>query len=362
LIRINFQRKTRFHIPSTVQTTGFDSPMLAISVQRSTKRNVSTPAKLLRMLLPVAKMSQHYVIDVAVANSLAAIPAVGVWLLPTGAFNFSFSLGNKQMIMLHKKLLLAAGAWVALVAFSAMPALAADLPARTYSKAPVMVDPGNWTGFYVGGNVGYGWGTTTWSDIVAPIGNVPGDFTQHHTNGMVGGFQWGYNRQVGQWVFGFASDFDWTAMKGSSGCIGNDLGFAASCGTKVPWISTSTARVGWAAGQFLPYVKGGVALTRDEFNVGNFIYFDPTHAGQFNYLPTKSYRVGWTVGAGLEFAIDRNWSAFAEYDYMDFGKNQEGFTPSVPTVFTTNFSANIRQTMSVAKVGVNFKYGDFLFH
>jgi outer membrane immunogenic protein len=238
-------------------------------------------------------------------------------------------------------------------------ASAADLPMKAYAPAAPAF---SWTGFYVGGNVGYGWGTKTWSDLVAPIGNIPGQFVQHNTNGGLGGFQWGYDRQIGQWVLGFASDFDWTGMKGSNACLGSDLGIVAQCGAKVPWISTSTARVGWAAGQFLPYVKGGFALARDEFNVGNYIYLDPTHAGQANYLPTKSIRIGWTVGAGLEYAIDKNWSAFAEYDYLDFGTNQEGFTPSVNNVFTTNFSANIKQTMSVAKVGVNFRYGDWLLH
>jgi outer membrane immunogenic protein len=246
-----------------------------------------------------------------------------------------------------------------LIGLASVPAAAADL---AYKAPPPAVPMFDWTGFYVGANIGYGWGKSTWSDIVAPIGNVPGDFTQHNTNGVVGGFQWGYNRQIGQWLLGFASDFDWSGMKGSSFCLGSDLGIVAQCATKVPWTSTSTVRVGWAAGQFLPYVKGGFALTRDEFNVGNYIYLDPTHAGQANYLTTKSYRLGWTVGAGFEYAIDRNWSVFGEYDFIDFGKNQEGFTPSVPTVFTTNFSANIRQTVSMAKVGVNFRFGDLLFH
>ena len=258
-----------------------------------------------------------------------------------------------------KKLLLVA---TIAVAFGGAPVFAADMPARPIYKAAAAPAPmSDWTGFYVGANIGYGWGTAHWSDLVAPEGNLPGEFVRHNTNGVLGGLQWGYNRQIGQWVFGFASDFDWSAIKGSSVCLGNANDYQATCGTKANWITTSTFRVGWAMGQFLPYVKGGWALARNEFNVTNIGQNGSGCCGpQADYLPTKSYRSGWTVGGGMEYAFDRNWSAFVEYDYMDFGSNQEGFTPSVPNFITTNFSANINSTVSVVKGGVNFRLGDWL--
>jgi outer membrane immunogenic protein len=264
------------------------------------------------------------------------------------------------MTIRRKRALPMAGALITWAALSAMPVAAADLP--MYKAVPPAAPVFSWTGFYVGVNAGYGWGTTTWSDLVSPIGNIVGDFVQHNTTGGLAGAQWGYDRQISNWVLGFASDLDWSGIRGSSICFGSDGSIQATCGTKLPWISTSTVRAGLAMGHFLPYVKGGVALTRDEFTAVNLTSADPAHQGAANYLPTNSYRLGWTVGGGMEYAFDRSWSAFAEYDYIDFGNNQEGFTPSVNNVLTTNFSANIRQNISTVKVGVNFKYGDILLH
>ena len=94
--------------------------------------------------------------------------------------------------------------------FGATSALAADLPARTYTKAPVMVDPGfNWTGFYVGGNLGYGWGR---SSDTSSLTNGAGTtlFTtagSSNLNGVVGGGQIGYNWQVQNWLWGLEAAF-----------------------------------------------------------------------------------------------------------------------------------------------------------
>ncbi len=241
----------------------------------------------------------------------------------------------------------------ALAALLVSPAIAADLPVKAPVMAPAVF---SWTGFYVGANVGYGWGDKSWSNLVAPAGDVDGVFTKHHTDGVLGGFQAGYDRQIGQWVFGFASDIVWTGMKGSSPCLGSFGDYQATCGSKIGWLSTSTVRAGMAFGQFLPYVKGGVALADDKFTVTNIGQFGTGCCGpQADYLPTKSYRLGYVAGAGMEYAFDRAWSAFVEYNYMDFGTNREGFTPSVPNGITTNFSADIKQTVSVVKVGVNYR-------
>jgi outer membrane immunogenic protein len=94
-------------------------------------------------------------------------------------------------------------------ALGATSALAADLPARTYTKAPVMVDPGyNWSGFYIGGNVGYSWGR---SNDTSTLTNTAGTtlFTTAggaNLDGVVGGGQIGYNRQIQNWVWGLEAD------------------------------------------------------------------------------------------------------------------------------------------------------------
>jgi outer membrane immunogenic protein len=249
-----------------------------------------------------------------------------------------------------KKLLLGSAA---LFLLSASVANATDLPMKAPSapNAPMF----NWTGFYVGANAGYGWGDAKWSNLVAAAGNIPGEFVRDSMHGGLAGVQWGYNRQVGQWVFGFASDLDWSGVKGKQICFGNPGDFHATCGARTDFLSTSTVRAGYAMGQVLPYVKGGWALAHDKFTAVD-IGIGANPPSFPDYLPTKAYRSGRTIGAGIEYAVDMKWSAFIEYDYMDFGKNQEGFTPSTITIVTTPFSARISQTMSLVKFGMNVRY------
>ena len=100
----------------------------------------------------------------------------------------------------------------------ATSALAADLPARTYTKAPVMVDPGyNWSGFYIGGNIGYSWGR---SNDTSTLTNGAGTtlFTtagSSNLDGVVGGGQIGYNWQMQNWVWGLEADIQGTGERGS---------------------------------------------------------------------------------------------------------------------------------------------------
>src|SRR6201996_4999303 len=102
--------------------------------------------------------------------------------------------------------------------FGTASALAADLPARTYTKAPVMVDPGyNWSGFYIGGNVGYSWGrssdTTTYTNGAgATLFTAAGS---SNLDGVVGGGQIGYNGQTQNGVGGLEADIQGTGERGS---------------------------------------------------------------------------------------------------------------------------------------------------
>jgi outer membrane immunogenic protein len=104
-------------------------------------------------------------------------------------------------------------------------ALAADLAAKPYVKAPVMVDPvWSWTGFYVGANGGYSWGrsrsdvtytnTATGAVIAPPAGSITS--ASFDMNGGVAGGQAGYNWQSANWVFGIEGDLNWSGEKGSA--------------------------------------------------------------------------------------------------------------------------------------------------
>ena len=201
--------------------------------------------------------------------------------------------------------LLSLGIAVASVVTSAMSAPAADLPARSNSQsfytAPTEL-PFNWTGFYAGINGGYTWGQSSWTDQA--VGASSGNFNT--SGGLVGG-QLGYNWQTGAVVFGIETDADWISVKGSTAgsggvCLADGGG---QCQTQQSWVGTTRGRIGYAFDRWLPYVTGGVAY-------GNIQAVQPT--GTFT-----GTNVGWTAGAGVEFRIDRNWSAKVEYLHIDLG-------------------------------------------
>lgn len=212
------------------------------------------------------------------------------------------------------------------VALSAMAstAMAADLPRRAPAPAPapVYVAPiFTWTGFYVGGQLGGGWGRSE----IAGIG--------YNANGVVGGLHAGYNQQFGSIVAGVEGDFEATSMKGSTAFAGTLLK------TRAPWQGSLRARVGVAFDRALIYATGGVAFA----SLRNEVIVPPFASS------TSTTRAGWTVGAGVEYAIDNNWSVRAEYRYTDYGRFNVGFFPLG--------SANTRFRENAVRVGVSYRFG-----
>jgi outer membrane immunogenic protein len=235
--------------------------------------------------------------------------------------------------MMIKNILLAGTALATLVSGSAM---AADLrPARApiYTKAP-MAPAFSWTGCYVGGNAGGLWSNETWS--VATTGAAQS--TQNITGGLAGG-QIGCNYQVSTWVFGIQGDYDWANASGSTA----DAAFVgATDQSNVNSLASVTGRVGYAWDRFLGYVKGGGAWVKDGYSV-------TTAAGLV--ASAGETRNGWTLGVGGEYAFTDWLSGFAEYDYYNFGTTTDTFVGTVGTA-----TSNIKQNVSVAKAGVNFKF------
>jgi outer membrane immunogenic protein len=234
-----------------------------------------------------------------------------------------------------KKFLLAG---VALSAFIAGPAMSADLPVRgpVYKGPPPVATYYSWTGCYVGGHVGGLWVQKDWTDAV-----FNQNIGSHDANGWLGGAQVGCNYQVGAWVFGIQGDYAWTDASGSSANVLNPLGTISS---SVNNLSSVTGRVGYAWDRFLGYVKGGGAWVKDEY----------TATGAGLIATGSEVRSGWTVGVGGEYAFTNNLSAFVEYNYYDFGNKNVSFVDQ----FGGNFGiADIKETKSVAKIGLNWKFG-----
>jgi len=264
-------------------------------------------------------------------------------------------------------------------------ALAADLAARPYVKAPVMVDPvWSWTGFYIGGNGGYSWGrsrtdvtynnTVTGAVIVPPAGSITsGSFDM---NGAVAGGQAGYNWQSANWVFGIEGDLNWSDEKGRAGFSCAPAGVAggaclpgltflpagAAAGTtltidqKLQWFGTVRGRVGiLATPKVLFYGTGGVAFGEIK-TTGTIAGFTPAGVAVAATGSTSDTRVGWTVGAGVEGKITQNWSAKLEYLYMDLGRFDSGPFSLAPSP-TIAASVSSRFTDHILRAGINYQFG-----
>jgi outer membrane immunogenic protein len=260
---------------------------------------------------------------------------------------------------------IAAAAWLL-----ATGAFAADLPMQTYTKTPMFVEPVfNWTGFYVGGNIGYSWGRSSDSSTLT---NTAGTLLFASTgttnlNGVVGGGQFGYNWQVQNWVWGLEADIQGTNEKGSRNftcpagvCVpGPLINIAVIPGPPVPvalnqkidWFGTVRGRAGvLATPTLLLYATGGLAY--GQVNSSDSIGVVPTA------FSTNATNVGWTAGAGIEGVIGGNWTARLEYLYVDLGRVNGAFlTTIVPVgggVLSANYSSHI--TDNIVRVGINYKF------
>jgi outer membrane immunogenic protein len=216
-------------------------------------------------------------------------------------------------------------------------AIAADMTRPVYKAPPAGVLPVayDWTGFYIGGHVGYGWAEKDWRDAF-------GLNVSNKGNGFLGGGQVGFNYQINQFVLGVEGDFSWSGINGGttiSPTLAAPLG--STFNTDVNWVSTLTGRAGLAFDRWLVYAKGGVAWANDSFSTNRYTL--PAT------VEVKDTRVGWTVGAGVEYAFAPAWSAKLEYNYMDFGSRAVSFAPGTST--------DIDQQIHAVKLGVNYKFG-----
>jgi outer membrane immunogenic protein len=205
-----------------------------------------------------------------------------------------------------------------------LAAQAADLAKPRYEAPPAYEAPSyaSWTGFYVGINGGYGFGTSDWNTPAVSV---------DPQGGLVGGTI-GYNYQTGSWVWGLEGDFDWADIKGDTTC---GLG---TCETKSDWFATARLRVGYGgSGNWLPYITGGAA-------------FADVKATNSLLTSASKNMFGWTVGAGVEYAMVTNWSVKVEYLYADLGSFDCGVSCSATVPDNVDFTINI------VRAGVNYRF------
>jgi outer membrane immunogenic protein len=219
----------------------------------------------------------------------------------------------------------------ALIAFSGS-AFASDLP--NTKEPPVFAPPPpvfTWTGAYVGAQAGYEWGRTSNAVFTDP-GVFLAGLSSYDGSGVVGGVHIGYNYQISQFVLGVEGDVEGSSYSGSAT---GTVPFT-SYTTRIPVQGSIRGRVGIAWDRVLFYATGGVEIA----DIENTYASPPFAAGGFfalaiparpaAYDSFSSGRVGWTVGGGVEYAIDPNWSVRAEYRYTDFGTFNEFLVHTYP--------------------------------
>lgn len=193
----------------------------------------------------------------------------------------------------------------------------------------------NWSGAYVGGLIGYGWGDSRFDD------GVPSN--SFDIDGFAGGLTVGYNYQFNpNWVVGVEGDVSLSGIKGSvgPGNLGQPNGGAWTCGsgpctTEIPWYATARARLGYAIDNLLIYGTGGVAVGRIESQIEN----DPDWV-------TEKTKFGWAAGAGIEYAFTQNWTVKGEYLHVDLGWTDRNAA--------SDFKADA--DFDAVRFGINYKF------
>ena len=231
----------------------------------------------------------------------------------------------------------------------AQVAVAADMPVKAPVRpvAPVVI-PYNWTGLYIGGHFGCGWADQTIKRITVEDDEPPESAFVNigtNSNGCFGGGQIGFNYQfANNVVLGVEADASWGKLK-SSGAAPEGDEELIPFNQELKSFGTVRGRLGYAFGQWLPYVTGGWAWGRNELTV---YAFDDN-------LITSDTRThsGWTVGAGLEYLITRNWSVKVEYLYLDLGTETYNNVAFFDAAFP---GADLDLKLHTVRLGMNYKF------
>jgi outer membrane immunogenic protein len=271
-------------------------------------------------------------------------------------------------------------------------AAAADLPARTYTKAPPpLVAMYDWSGFYIGGDVGWAGSRLTGEVDAFPSpgfgapaisGNGLAGFGLLPTNhglkrdGVIAGLYAGYSWQVGQTIFGIEGDGSYLGRQGSStqALFFTSGGAPALDGSKIQltasdrWLASIRGRLGYAFNQVMVYGTGGAAFTEVRSNLNLLVPPNQTINGQFNlndapssFTSFSQNKTGYAAGAGIEWMFAPNWIGRLEYLHYGFG----GATGVLPIVHDScfvethcRFQAKLSDlNIDSVRVGISYKFG-----
>jgi outer membrane immunogenic protein len=260
----------------------------------------------------------------------------------TGGVAIKNANGNGDCVM--KRALAAA---IGLAALGMAPALAADLPAQTYSKTPAWIPATyDWSGFYLGLNGGGASSRGCWTitnNAGAPV--APASQGCNTATGGFGGGQIGYRLQTGGWVYGLEFQGDWAGIKGQNDSLA--VLVPAINMTRIDAFALLTGQIGYAWDKVLFYVKGGGAVTDNRYSTA----FSP---GGPVYNQASQARWGGAAGAGVEFSFAPDWSVAFEYDHLFIGNHNVDFEA---TAIAVGRSDTIGQNVDIGTVRINYRWG-----
>jgi len=245
-------------------------------------------------------------------------------------------------------------------------ASAADMPTKA-SNVPPSFAAHNWSGCYIGGDIGWIGSRDRFdtypSGLVAPFNPGPNNHSYSGSgSSAIGGVLVGCNwTATPNWVFGVEADISASGLKNNTGA---DYGLILqttpptpwtahneTVSSELPWLATFRGRLGYAWDDTLLFATGGLAVGQVKASLNYFSFGnDFTNAGS-----TTTTRTGWTVGGGIEHALDSHWSVKAEYLYVDLGTLSFD-SPNVVGAPGTAWGTSVKVRENIAKVGVNYKF------
>ena len=219
----------------------------------------------------------------------------------------------------------------------------------------------DWSGFYIGGGAGYGFGRTNFRFNPGEGGfgpasmwardDIGGSFAQSNTGGLIG-LHAGYLQQWDRLVGGIEASFDLSDIKGTTTNAFGDLAPNTTYTTQLKWLATLTPRLGYAWNDFQFYGKAGLAMAR----VNSTLTADVNAClGLACSFYGEATHVGWTAGAGVAYALTPNWILGVEYDFYNIGTENYGGQNIPSTLWNTAYT--LQPQFSVIRGRVSYKFG-----
>ncbi len=287
-------------------------------------------------------------VEYAFAPDLSAFLQYEYLRLGTHATTFTDQLGNTSNIAIRQDIhVVKVGVNYRLDA--AAPLSVPGLPARPYALAAPALGA-NWTGIYIGGHAGGGWGYKNWNSD--PTGLFSGLLPFGGTgdvDGLAFGGQLGVNYQIGRWVIGAEAAGTWTDFDGNAKCATitvNNRPDSFTCNTRVDSVWTAVGRLGQAYGNVLLYGVAGVGWAREKYDM-----IAPAAAP--NHFSAQETRPGYVLGSGVEVALPAGWSTKIEYNYLGLGSRTLAFAD----LLGNRVPIGIEEHLHLLRFGMNYRFG-----